>query len=330
MTQVRTAGGRTRSAFGLRGAKRSPGAKVRAGGPVRDRALPYLLVLPSVLAMAVLLGWPTVRDLIISLQHYGLREFFTRRPTWAGFANYREVLGDEQFWAVTVRTIGFTAVCVTLTVLGGLAIAQVMGTMSKSVRLTLSSVLVVVWAIPQITATVIFQWLFDQQFGVVNWLLTKLGAHYDGHSWFSSGTSTFAIIVALVVWQALPFVVLSLYASMTSVPSELREAASVDGANARQSFLAVTWPAIKPMVLVLVFLSIIWDFKAFTQIYALKQGGPDRSTTTLSLYAYVEGIGRHDFGKASAISIIMVVLLLGLLAGYLRMMVRAFDEADQA
>jgi len=290
--------------------------------------LPYLLVAPSVLAIAVLLGWPLVRDVMISFQQLGLAEFIQRRTVWVGFANYHDVLTDRFFWTVVARTAAFTVVNVTATLVIGMGLALLLQAVRRAVRVTLSVALVLAWAVPPITATVVFQWLFDTQFGVVNWVLTALGGDYADHSWFASGLSTFGVITLLVVWQAIPLVALTLYAATTSVSDELYEAAAIDGAGGWRRFTSVTWPSIRPMVLLLTFLSVIWDAKVFTQVYGIRQGGPNRETVTLSLYAYQQGIGSRDFGTAAAVSVLMVLLLVTVLAGYLRLMVRSVEEAQ--
>jgi N,N'-diacetylchitobiose transport system permease protein len=290
--------------------------------------LPYLLIAPSVFALVVLLGWPLLRDLLISFQQLGLAELIQRRTVWIGLANYRAVLADGFFWTVVLRTALFTVVNVALTMAVGLAVALLLQAVGRAVRVLLSVALVLAWAVPPITATVLFQWLFDTQFGVVNWVLTALGGDFTNYSWFASGLSTFGVITLLVVWQAVPLVALTLYAATTSVADELYEAAAMDGAGWVRRFTAVTWPAIRPMALLLTFLSVIWDAKVFTQVYGIRQGGPNRETVTLSLYAYQQGIGDRDFGTAAAISVLLVLFLVVALAGYLRQMVRSVEEGS--
>jgi N,N'-diacetylchitobiose transport system permease protein len=306
---------------------RDPAGPAPAAARRRGGWLPYALVAPSVVALLVLLGWPVVRDVVISFQQLGLAELVQRKTVWVGLANYRGVLADPFFWTVVVRTVLFTVVNVGLTMLLGTAVALLLQAVSRGVRIALSVALVLAWAVPPISATVIFQWLFDTQFGIVNQVLTGLGADFTDHSWFATGLSTFGVITTLVVWQAIPLVGLSLFASTTAIGDELYEAAAIDGAGAWQRFAAVTWPAIRPMALVLTFLSVIWDFKVFTQVYGIRQGGPNRETVTMALYAYQQGIGSREFGTAAAISVIMMVLLTAGLAWYARMMVRSVEDA---
>jgi N,N'-diacetylchitobiose transport system permease protein len=217
----------------------------------------------------------------------------------------------------------FTAVCVALTMVAATLVALLLERLGRRMRLLVQISLVLAWAMPPITATVVWQWLFDTQFGVVNWLLVALGADgFADHSWFATGLSTFGVIILIVVWQAIPFVAITLYAGLTAIPAELREAMRVDGAGPVQVFRSLLLPSLKPLFMVTAFLSIIWDFKVFTQVWLVRQGGPDRKTITLSLYAYQEGIATSHFGRAAAISMVMVLLLLVALVSYIRQMLR--------
>jgi N,N'-diacetylchitobiose transport system permease protein len=128
------------------------------------------------------------------------------------------------------------------------------------------------------------------------------------------------------VWQAIPFVAITLYAGLTAIPRELREAMLVDGASPWRSFWSLIVPVLKPLFMVTGFLSIIWDFKVFTQVWLVRQGGPNRQTVTLSVYAYQEGIATSHFGLAAAISVTMVVLLLAALVFYIRVMLRTLED----
>lgn len=293
------------------------------------RALPYLALLPTLVTFLVLLGYPVLRLVETSLQHWGLKELFSGTTTWVGLANYSRILGDPEFLTVLVRTFLFTIACVGLTVVLGMLIALLLDRLSRGVRLLLSAAMVLAWATPVVTGVVIFQWLFDSKLGVVNWAISSLGVFGDwlNHSWFETGPSTFAIIVLLIVWQAVPFVALSLYAGLLSIGTELPEAARVDGASERQVFRHVTLPSLRPLLMMLTFLSVIWDFKVYTQVYAMRQGGPDGQTVTLSVYSYITGISQSHYDIAAAVSMVMVALLLLVLIPYIRTMIRSQENA---
>ena len=282
----------------------------RRGG----RWLPYLLIAPSLVALVALFGYPCYLLVRISFQRLGLAELVQRRTVYVGFSNYREIVTDGQFWTIVLRTIAFTAVNVALTMALGTAIGLLLVRLSRPVRILTSVSLIIAWAVPIITATVLWQWMFDQTYGVLNWLLTAghLG-DFKGHDWFATGLSTFGVITAIIVWQAVPFVALTVQAGLLTIPGELIEAARIDGAGAVRIFRSIIAPTLRSILVVLTFLSTIWDFKVFAQVFAVRQGGPNSSTVTLPVFIYNSGISASRFGVAAAGAVVMVLLLAGVL-----------------
>ena len=309
--------------------RRGAPARGRMAGVAPRRLLVYLPLLPALFAFVVLLGYPVFLAITISFQKMGLRELISRETVWVGFQNYITIFSDPTFWTITVRTIGFTVFNVVLTIVFGMGIALLLGALGKWLRMALSIALILAWATPALTASVIFQWLFDSKFGVVNWALTSIGifGDYTNHSWFATGLSTFFVIGLLIVWQAIPFVAFSLRAGILSIPTDQYEAAKVDGASDIGIFRRITLPSILPLVFILTFLSAIWDFKVFTQIWTVRQGGPDGQTVTLAISAYLKGIAQAQYGVASAIAVVMVLILTLLLIPYLRTMLRSQETA---
>jgi N,N'-diacetylchitobiose transport system permease protein len=311
-------------------------ASLRSVAPRRHRSikkaagrlLPYLAIMPAVVTFVVLLGIPVVLVVETSLQHFGLRELINGGQTWVGLANFQTIIGDPEFITVVIRTFVFMAANVAITIVLGTLVAILLERLHSKVRLLLSVAMVLAWATPALTGSVIFQWLFDSKLGIVNWALSSMGVFGDwlNHSWFDTGLSTFAIITLLIVWQSIPFVAFSLYAGILAIPKEQIEAARVDGASERQLFWHITLPAIRPLLMILTFLSIIWDFKVFTQIYTMLQGGPDGETVTLSIYAYIKGLSESRYGIAAAVSVVMVMLLMVVLIPYIRSMTKGQVE----
>jgi N,N'-diacetylchitobiose transport system permease protein len=308
----------------------APGAPV---GPVRrprraGGSLPYTLVLPSVLVLVGLLGYPLVTLVLTSFKRLDLRELIRRRTVWIGTRNYAQILGDREFWTVTARTLIFAAVCVLLTVAGGTLVALLMRRLGRPMRLLVSVGMLLAWATPTVSAATVFKWLFDEESGVVNWLVTTLTpVDWSQHSWFNSTLPAFFVLVLCVVWQAIPFVALTLYAGMTSIPEDIYEAARIDGAGAWRQFWNVTGPMLKPIFLILTSLSVIWDLKTFSQNYVITRGGPAGGTLLLNLYTYTQGFGVSRFGVAAAAAVIMVVLTLLATGVYVRSMLRV-GEAE--
>jgi N,N'-diacetylchitobiose transport system permease protein len=304
----------------------TPGIETSRRGIAR-RLVVYLPILPSLFAFVILLGYPVLLAILISFQKMGLRELVNRSTIWIGLDNFTAIFRDPTFWTIAVRTLLFTAANVVLTIVLGTLVALLLGRLGRTMRLALSIALILAWATPALTASVIFQWLFDSKFGVVNWALTSLGiGGFVNHSWFDSGFSTFAVITLLIVWQAIPFIAFSLHAGILSIPHERYEAAKVDGASDWGLFRNITLPSILPLFMILVFLSAIWDFKVFTQIWTVRQGGPAGETVTLALYAYLKGVAGAQYGVASAISVVMILLLMLVLIPYIRSMLRTQDD----
>ena len=289
----------------------------------RASSLPYLLVVPSVLALGLALGYPLVRQFVLSFQEFGLAQQFGRPPEWIGLANYRELLADAYLWRVTARTIVFCLVNAAITMLLGVGLALVMRAMSKPVRLVTQTGLLLAWAMPVVASLTVWQWLFDTQYGVVNYVLSSLGGDFQGHGWLLRPLSFFFVATVIVVWMSVPFVAFTIYAALTQLSEELVEAAEIDGASPTQRLRHVILPSIRPVLLVVGLLQIIWDLRVFTQIYILQEaGGSARATNLLGTYIYRLGIGGGDFGTSAAVAVFMLALTVVLTAPYVRAMLR--------
>lgn len=293
----------------------------------RRSALPYLLVLPAVVALAFALGYPLVRQVVLSFQEFGLAQQFGRPPEWVGLDNYRELVTDPYLWRVVLRSLVFCLVNAVVTMVLGVGLALLMRHMSKGVRIAVQSALLLAWAMPVVATLTVWQWLFDTQYGVVNWLLTHGGLDYEGHSWLLRPLSFFFVATVIVVWMSVPFVAFTVYAALTQVPEDLVEAAEIDGAGPFQRLRNVVLPSIRGVLLVVGLLQVIWDLRVFTQIYVLQQaGGSTHDTNLLGTYIYRLGIGTGEFGMAAAVAIFMLVLTVALTSPYLRVMLKQERE----
>jgi N,N'-diacetylchitobiose transport system permease protein len=301
----------------------APPARQEAPVPARRSQLPYVLVLPAALALAVALGYPLVRQVVLSFQEFGLAQQFGRPATWIGLENYTDLFTDSYLWTVVVRSLVFCFVNAGLTMALGIAVALLLGQLARSVRILVQAGLLLAWAMPVLAGLTIWQWLFDSQYGVVNHVLTNLGLDYAGHSWLLEPRSFFTVATVIVVWMSVPFVAFTVYAALTQLPGEVLEAAEVDGAGPWARFRFVVLPAVKPVLMVVGLLQVIWDLRVFTQIYVLqKAGGVTSETNLLGTYIYRLGIGEGSFGKAAAVAMFMLLLTVVLTAGYVRSMLR--------
>jgi N,N'-diacetylchitobiose transport system permease protein len=281
-----------------------------------------------VVVLGAILGYPIYNLIRLSLQQYGLFELLQHHGIPVGLHNFESILRDQIFWHTLVRTVVFTAVNVGLTMSIGMLIALLLARVSTWVRILLAAGLVLVWSMPPVVAVQIWQWMTNSQNGIVNYVLTELHVgNYFQHDWYVTPFSQLALVTTLVVWGALPFVAITLYAALSQVPRELTEAAEIDGAASWRVFRDVTVPVIRPALLILTSLSILWDFGVFTQPFLLiGQGHIIPANYLMGIYLYEEGYVRTEFGRGAAISILML-LIVGLMSVvYVRRMLKLGEE----
>lgn len=290
--------------------------------------MPYLLLVPAVAFLGLALGYPLIRQFMMSFQEYGLAQQFGQPAEWTGVDNYSRLLGDGYFWLVVARSIAFCLVNAGLTMVGGIGIAMLMTRISTPVRLVLQVCLLLAWAMPHLASLTVWQWLFDTNFGVVNYILSSwFGLGFVNHAWLIQPLSFYFVATVVICWMSVPFVAFATYAGLTQVPEDVLEAGEIDGASGWQRFRLITVPLIKPVLLIVGLLQIIWDLKVFTQIFVLQDaGGISRDTHLIGTYVYQLGIKEGNFGLASAAAGIILLITVGVSLYYVRMLVRQEDE----
>src|SRR5712691_4713131 len=296
-------------------------------GRATRASVPYWLILPVVAALGAILGYPIYSLVRLSLQHYTLFELIQHKGRWIGLDNFRSVLRDAVFWHTLLRTVVFTVANVGLTMVLGTLLALLLVRVSSLVRILLTAGLVLVWSMPQVVAVQVWYWMTNYQNGVVNYVLTQLHlGNYFQHDWYATTFSQLGLVTALIVWGALPFVAITVYAALSQVPAELVEAAEIDGARPWRVFLDVTIPILRPVLLILTSLSILWDFGVFTQPYLLiGQAHLNPSNYLMGIYLFEEGYLKADYGRGAAISILMLLLVAAMSVFYVRRMVKIGD-----
>ena len=279
--------------------------------------------------IAAVLGYPLFKLATLSFQKYGLAELIQRKGEWVGLDNFDSVLRDSIFWDTLVRTIVFTVANVGLTIVLGTLIALLLVNVSSFVRILLTSGLVLVWSMPAVVAVQVWYWMTNFQNGVLNHALTELHVgDYFQHDWYASTFSQLSMVTLLIVWGAIPFVTITVYAGLAQVSRELVEAAEIDGAGSLRVFRDVTFPVLRPILLILTSLSIIWDFGVFTQPYLLIGASHlDSSNYLMGVYVYIEGYSHSDFGRGAAISVLMLLMVAAMSVVYVRKMVKMGETA---
>lgn len=286
----------------------------------------YLLIAPSLLVMGIILGYPILRLLYLSVHKYGLDQMIGSPTYFVGIQNFTSVLGDTEFWRVLKLTIVFTIFVVLGSIIIGAFLAHLMLKVHKLIRTFLSVVLVLVWAMPQLVAISIWRWMFSFEFSIVTFLIQKLGIDYERRNYFTNSFSGLSIIGGVIIWGAVPFITITLYSALTQVPRELVEAAEIDGASKRQVFQKVTFPILKPIYIILISLSVIWDFQVFSHVWVMLEARPSPEYYLLGVYSFTQSFGQSNYGKGAAISIIMILVLLIFTSYYIRTMVKIGSE----
>jgi len=298
------------------------------GARLRKSLLPYALITPASAAIFGVLAFPMGMLIWLSLQHYGLRQLINHQGDWVGLQNYATLLTQPLFQHVVEVTLLFTFANVGLTLLFSTLIALLLLQVSAPIRVLLGSGLVMVWATPVIVAVDIWQWMFDFEFGVINYLLTALHVgNFIHHNWFENPLQGFGVITVVVVWGAIPFVAITLFAALTQVPADVIEAAEVDGANPWQVFWQVTAPMLRPIFLIVISLSTIWDFQVFQQIYVLLNTRPSQDYYTIAIYSYRESFGVTQYGLGAGIAVVMVLVLVVVTFFYVRQTLQSAELA---
>src|ERR1700722_8183899 len=299
----------------------------RAAISIRKRGLgPYLLLLPATAVIGALIIWPAIQIGLFSFQNYGLMQISGVAPAqWVGFSNYSQILHDPEFWSSLKISLYFAAVVVPATMIAGTLVGLLLERLGPRMRTFVSISAILAWATPAVSASVIFAWLVDPDGGVVDWALTKVpswlggGAHWSGFSWTNAPLPAYTVLTVMLVWTGFPFVAVTVLAGLRTVPSELHEAARVDGAGPWRDFWKVTFPLLRPIFLVLALLSTIWDFGMFTQAYIITGNLGNRDEYNLGLYEYSQAFTQPPhYGLASAAAFVLTIILLIVTVGYVR------------
>jgi N,N'-diacetylchitobiose transport system permease protein len=284
------------------------------------RVLPWLLLAPALVVVIGLVLYPVVNTIWLSFTDARL---LSRSPAeFVGLDNYREVLTDPDMRAVFVRTVVFGFACVIGTMLLGFAVALLLNLSFRGKHL-LSVLVILPWAMPAVASGVVWSWLFNDQTGIVNWALTSLGLErFEGYAWFNEQLPAFFAMGLTVVWQSFPFIAVSLLAGLQAIPPDLIDAAKVDGASAWQRLWRIRLPLLRPLIAILLVISTIWDFKIFDQIKVMTDGGPARTTETVALAVYREGIAQRHIDTGSTLAVVLFLLLVVISVLHIRMVGR--------
>ena len=273
----------------------------------RERRFAYALLMPAVVTVFALIAWPMYLIVSISFREGKSLNFAALGQRPFGLGNYASVLTDSATWHSAWVSFAYTFGTIVPAFAIGLGTALLLNRVFPW-RRWLRSLMLLPWAVPGVMVSIVFLWLFDASFGVVNYALRSLGLITVDVAWYTNESTALVAVIVPTIWKAYPFFTLTLLAALQSIPANLYEAAGVDGASAWQRFANITWPGIRgPAVLALI-LNGLWAFREFDIIFAATGGGPAKATETLGIRAYNEAFGYFYMGRAAAIGVLMLAI----------------------
>jgi multiple sugar transport system permease protein len=282
----------------------------------RQSVFSWLMMAPPLLFLAALVGYPFCYGILLSLQDRPV----AHPGTFVGLKNFATNFHDPIFWRVALNTFVYTAVATVLKMVGGLALALAMNQQFPLKNLV-RALMLLPFIVPTVLSTVAWMWILDPAFSVLNWLLILLGVPKPGPSWLGNPLLAMVSIIAINTWRGLPFYGITLLAGLQTVPPELYEAATIDGASGWQRFRYVTLPLLQPIILIVTLFSVIFTFADFQLVYVLTHGGPQNATQLFATYAFDIAMGAGQLGLGASVALTMLpalALLIVALTIYLR------------
>lgn len=285
---------------------------------LNNKPLGYKMLLPATLLIMLISVYPLLNGIWLSFQNHNLLK--PNKRGFVGLANYTKLLTtDDTFWGVLGFTFFYT-LCVVIIAYGmGLLLALLLNRDIKG-RGIFRALILIPWIIPPIVAATNWAWLFNDQIGLINVMLKKIGLIDKSILFLSDRTMARATVIWTSAWKSFPFMMITMLAGLQSIPADLYEAAEIDGARWGQRFAHITMPMLNSVTIVCTTLMFIWTFNNMENIYLLTRGGPNEATFVLSIFTYYTAFMRSNIGYASTIATVLLVVLLLITSGYIKML----------
>jgi multiple sugar transport system permease protein len=276
----------------------------------------YWFVAPALLFMLVTMVYPIIDNVRMSIYDVNVSTFLSNTAPFVGLDNYTRVITDPAFQKAAVTTVIFTIGSLFFQFVIGFGLALLFNKSFPGNGL-LRALLLLGWMLPSVVSGSIFRWSFDGGMGVINYLLQTIGVLHQPIYWLNDPNTALLATIFANIWVGIPFNMILLLPGLQSIPQSFYEAAAIDGANGRQSFRHVTLPLMRPVILSVLLLGIIYTFKAFDIVYVMTGGGPVDATTLLTIYVYKLSFSFFRFGDGSAAAILLLLFLSIVAVGYL-------------
>lgn len=277
----------------------------------REQRTGWILVIPALIMLLLVFAYPILRAFWLSLYTQNLGTQL--QQIFSGFSNYQRMMGDGRFWQSIWNTSIFTAASVILELILGMAVALILNQAFKG-RSIVRTITLMPWALPTALMGIAWAWIFNDQYGVINDILRRLGLIESGISWLGNPVMAMVAVVSADVWKTTPFIALLLLAGLQSISNDLYEAHSLDGASAWQSFRRITIPLLMPQIIIALLFRFAQAFAIFDLIQVMTGGGPAGATETVSVYIYSTVMRYLDFGYGAALVVVTFLLLVAAVA----------------
>ncbi|ATG52812.1 sugar ABC transporter permease [Brachybacterium vulturis] len=267
-----------------------------------DTKLALLFIAPATVGLLVFLVWPLLTGI-----YYSFTEYTTLTPPqWVGLANYRDLLSDPIFWTSLRVTILYVAINIGVQTVVALVIAVLMQRLTQSTLLR--SLVLAPYLVSNVVAAIVFLWILDTQLGIFNIFLQWVG--FDPVSFWANETWVIPTIALVNVWRHMGYTALLLFAGLQSIPTHLYEAARTEGAGEITQFRRITLPLLRPILALVLIMTIIGSFQVFDTVSVTTQGGPADASRVLQMYIYQNAFAEYEFGYASALSVALLLILM--------------------
>ncbi len=283
---------------------------------ISDDMLGILLVLPAVIIMLAVILYPLLLNINMSFQKILMMKPHLGTP-YVWFDNYIKVFTDPKFYRAAKNSAVWTVSSVSIQIILALAAAVLLNKSIKG-RGIFRGLILIPWITPGVVAAMTWKWMYDGQFGILNYIFQAVGIISKPIVWLGNVKTAFPAIITEHAWKSFPFCTVMLLAAMQVISDDLYEAADIDGANSWQKFWHVTLAEIRPTLYLTTLLTSIWTFNSFDVIWLMTEGGPAGATDTLTTYVYKATFQEFNLGKAAAIAVIMFMTLLVLVMIYAR------------
>ncbi|WP_030675189.1 carbohydrate ABC transporter permease [Streptomyces cellulosae] len=287
---------------GAEGARTKPRTdRSRAGENRGDGRLAAVFIAPALLGFLVFLLWPTLRGIYLSFTRYNL----LTPPEWVGLDNYVRMVNDPIFWDSLKVTVEYVLINIGVQTVAALAIAVLLQRLTQSALLR--GIVLTPYLMANVVAGIVWLWILDTQLGIGNEIISGLG--FDRIPFLADDTWAIPTIALINVWRHVGYTALLLFAGLQAIPNDMYEAAKVDGASEWRMFWRITMPLLRPVLAVVLIMTVIGSFQVFDTVAVTTLGGPANATNVLQYYIYGAAFGRFQFGYASAMSVALLVVL---------------------